>query len=180
MTSSQLIVGTAESRIPARCKIVEDHVRLENQHDLEGVMSTFGATARYDDEPSGDHRVGRDQVRAYYAEMLSAMPDLNIDVRKRHATESAIVLEVVISGHHRGAWRGLPSTGRRVEFPLCAIYSFDDSDRLTGEKIFYDRATVLRQLGVFHEPEQVLGRITIVLMHPLTIARIVRRKLLGR
>jgi hypothetical protein len=108
------------------------------------------------------------------------MPDLNIDVRKRHATESAIVLEVVISGHNRGAWRGLPPTGRRMEFPLCAIYTFDDSDRLTGETIYYDRATVLRQLGVFHEPEQVLGRINVVLMHPLTIARIVGRKLLGR
>jgi len=161
-------------------RLVEDHVRLENLHDLEGVMSTFGAAARYDDEPSGDHRVGRDQVRAYYAEMLSAMPDLKIDVRARHATESAIVLEVVISGHHEGAWRGLPPTGRRVEFPLCAIYSFDESDRLTGERIYYDRATVLRQLGVFHEPDKVLGRVTAVLMHPMTIARIVRRRLLGR
>ena len=173
-------MSIGESRISTRCKIVEEHVRLENQRDLEGVMSTFGVTARYDDEPYGEHHIGRDQVRAYYAGLLAAMPDLKIDVRERHPTEAAIVLEVVISGHHEGAWRGLPATGRRVEFPLCGIFTFDDSDRLSGEKIYYDRATVLRQLGVFHEPERALGRINVALMHPATIARIVSRKILGR
>ena len=173
-------MSIGESRISTRCKIVEEHVRLENQRDLEGVMSTFGATARYDDEPYGEHHIGRDQVRAYYAGLLAAMPDLKIDVREPHATEAAIVLEVVISGHHEGAWRGLPATGRRVEFPLCGIFTFDDSDRLSGEKIYYDRATVLRQLGVFHEPERALGRINVALMHPATIARILSRKVFGR
>ena len=173
-------MSIGESRISTRCKIVEEHVRLENQRDLEGVMSTFGATARYDDEPYGEHHIGRDQVRAYYAGLLAAMPDLKIDVRERHATEAAIVLEVVISGHQEGAWRGLPATGRRVEFPLCGIFTFDDSDRLSVEKIYYDRATVLRQLRVFHEPERALGRINVALMHPATIARIVSRKVFGR
>ena len=180
MTPSRVHVSTSESRIPARCKIVEEHVGLENRHDLDGVMSTFGTAARYDDEPWGEHHVGWDQVRANYADLFAAMPDLKIDVRERHATETTVVLEVVISGHHRGTWRGLPATGRRVEFPLCGIFSFDDADRLTGEKIYYDRATILRQLGVFHEPETVLGRINVALMHPFTIAQIAVRKVLGR
>ena len=37
----------------ARIAIVEQHIRLENAHDLEGVLGTFGDTARYDDEPWG-------------------------------------------------------------------------------------------------------------------------------
>jgi len=40
-----------KDRAAARIAIVEKHVRLENAHDLEGVLSTFGDTARYDDEP---------------------------------------------------------------------------------------------------------------------------------
>ena len=95
------------------------------------------------------------------------MPDLHIEVHKRHASDDAIILEAVISGQHLGPWRGLPPTGRRVEFPLCGIFAFDAADRLAGEKIYYDRATVLRQLGVFHEPEHILGRLGAVLMHPL-------------
>jgi len=170
----------AERRMSARLAIVEEHIRLENQHDLEGIMATFGAAARYDDEPWNGRYVGRDAVRTYYDDLLRAMPDLRIDVLERHASAAAVVLEVVIRGHHLGAWRGLPPTGRFVEFPLCGIFVFDDEDRLAGEKIYYDRATVLRQLGVFHEPDRMVGRVETALMHPLTMARMIGRIVLPR
>jgi steroid delta-isomerase-like uncharacterized protein len=164
----------------ARLRLVEEHVRLENQHDLEGVMSTFGALARYDDEPWNLHYAGRDEVRSFYQGLLRAIPDLQINIRHRHIGETAVVLEVVISGRHLGMWRGLPPTGERLQFPLCGIYTFDESNRLAGERIYYDRSTVLRQLGLFHEPDQGLGRITTALMHPLTMARIVGRAVFRR
>src|SRR5215813_12549120 len=104
----------SDSRIAARLRIVETHVACENSHDLDGIMATFGAAASYDDEPWEAHYGDRDEVRAFYAEMLQALPDFQIDVRRRHVGENAIVLEVVIRGTHLGAWRGLPATGRRI------------------------------------------------------------------
>jgi steroid delta-isomerase-like uncharacterized protein len=159
-----------------RMAIVEEHVRLENAHDLDGVMGTFGADARYDDEPWSEHALGRDQVRSYYETLFKAAPDLNIDVQKQHVTDEAIILEVVISGTHRGPWRGLPPTGRRIEFPLCGVYTFGADGKLAGERIYYDRATVLRQLGVFREPTTLAGKILTPLAHPITIARALFRR----
>jgi steroid delta-isomerase-like uncharacterized protein len=167
-------------RQAARLALVEEHVRLENQHDLEGIMSTFGASARYDEEPWGDHHIGCDAVRAYYDGLLRALPDLVIEVRRRHVAEDVVVLEVIISGHHLGTWRGLPPTGRPVRFQLCGIFTFDCEDRLAGEKIHYDRATVLRQLGVLHEPDGMVGRIEAAVMHPLTMAHAIGQKILQR
>lgn len=164
-------------RQSARIAIVEEHVRLENEHDLEGVLRTFGETAQYDDEPWNEHYRGTDGVRRFYEQLMRALPDLRIDVQRRHVTGDAILLEVIIRGTHLGAWRGLPATGRRVEFPLCGVYSFDAHDRLAGEKIYYDRATVLRQLGVFHEPQSAWGRISIFATHPATILRALLRRL---
>lgn len=155
---------------------VEQHIRLENEHDLEGVLRTFGETAQYDDEPWNEHHKGPDGVRRFYEQLMQALPDLIIDVQRRHLSEDAILLEVIIRGTHLGGWRGLPATGRRVEFPLCAVYTFDANDRLAGEKIYYDRGTVLRQLGVFHEPQSVLGRISLFATHPTTIARAFMRQ----
>ena len=86
----------------------------------------------------------------------------------------------MIRGTHLGEWRGLPATGRRVKFPLCGVYTFDADDRLAGEKICYDPGTVLRQLGVFHEPESGLGRVAILATHPATIVRALVRKVLIR
>ena len=178
-------MNVASASIPkdrgsARIAIVEQHIRLENEHDVEGVLRTFGDTARYDDEPWGEHYKGRDGVRLFYEQLMKALPDLEIVVKRQHVTDDAILVEVMIRGTHLGPWRGLPPTGRRVEFPLCGIYTFDTHDRLAGEKIYYDRGTVLRQLGVFHEPQSVCGQISILATHPITIARALVRKLLRR
>jgi steroid delta-isomerase-like uncharacterized protein len=169
-----------KDRTSARIALVEQHIRLENAHDLEGVLQTFGDSAHYDDEPWAEHYQGRDGVRQFYEQLMNALPDLEIEVQRRHVTDDAILVEVVIRGTHRDNWRGLPPTGRRIEFPLCGIYTFDADDRLAGEKIYYDRATVLRQLGVFHEPQSVLGQISTVATHPVTVARALARKLRRR
>jgi steroid delta-isomerase-like uncharacterized protein len=178
-------VHVASASIPkdrrsVRLAVVEQHIRLENEHDLEGVLRTFGDTARYDDEPWGEHYMGANGVRLFYEQLMKALPDLEIEVQRRHATDDTVLVEVMIRGTHLGEWRGLPATGRRVEFPLCGVYTFDADDRLAGEKIYYDRGTVLRQLGVFHEPQSVLGQICIFATHPITIARAFARKLLQR
>jgi steroid delta-isomerase-like uncharacterized protein len=157
--------------------LVEQHVGFENAHDLEGVLGTFGETAHYEDEAWGDHYEGAGGVRQFYEQLMKALPDLKIEVQKRHVTDDAIVLEVMIRGTHLGSWRGLPATRRRVDLPLCGLYTFDSDDRLSGEKIYYDRGTVLRQLGVFHEPQSILGQLCTLATHPVTIARAMARKL---
>jgi steroid delta-isomerase-like uncharacterized protein len=163
-------------RVQARMAVVDEHIRCENRHDLDAVMATFGQEARYDDEPWGDHRIGRDGVRSYYTELMRALPDLEIEVKRRHVASESLVVEVTIRGTHLGPWRGLPATGRRLEFPLCGVYAFDADDRLAGERIYYDRGAVLGQLGLFHEPQGGLGRVVTALSHPLTIARAYLRR----
>ena len=161
---------STDARITARLGIVDEHIRQENQHDLAGIMRTFGATARFDDEPWNTHYTGRDEV-TFYAGLLNALPELHLDIQHRHVGDATVIMEVIVRGRHFGPWRGLPPTGRRVELPLCGIFTFDDDDRLLGERAYYDRATLLRQLGVFHEPDSTMGRITAVVMHPFTMAR---------
>jgi steroid delta-isomerase-like uncharacterized protein len=172
--------GISPERIAARIALVERHIRLENQHDLEAVLQTFGSAAHYDDQAWSEHFEGRDGVRSFYEQLLRALPDLEIDVQRRHVTDEAVLVEVIIRGTHLGAWRGLPPTGRRVDFWLCGLYTFDANDRLAGERIYYDRGTVLRQLGVFHEPSSLLGRITVLLTHPVTMAQALMRKIFGK
>jgi steroid delta-isomerase-like uncharacterized protein len=170
---------SSDDRVKARLQLVDEHIRLENLHDLDGILDTFGKDARYDDEPWGDHRVGRDQVHLYYKQLLAAAPDLQIEVRHRYASDEVVILELTISGIQTGAWRGLPGTGMSFRFPLCVIFTFDQEDKLLGEKIYYDRATILRQLGIFREPASLPGRLLIAFNHPLTIAGALARKILG-
>ena len=99
---------------------------------------------------------------------MRALPDLAIEVKHRHGAFGSGVLEVIIRGTHRGPWRGLPATGRRIEVPPCGIFSFDAENRLAGERIYDDRGAVLGQLGLFDEPLRGLGRIVTALSRPVS------------
>ena|SRR5690242_11049055 len=165
-------------RLRAQLALVKEHVRRENAHDLPGIMATFGHRAWYDDEPWGEHHGGRDAVRRYYESLFTSLPDLRIDITRCLAAEDGVALEVRISGTHLGSWRGLPATGRRVAFPLCGLYTFDEEGKLAGERIYYDRGSVLHQVGLYHDPQTLLGQLETLLAHPITVARAYARKLI--
>lgn len=160
--------GSARS---TRIAAVLAHVDVENRHDLEGVMATFGSDGFYDDAPWGEHHGGLDAVRSYYGALFRASDDVRIEVESARDAGDAVILEVRLRGTHTGPWRGLPATGRRFDLPLCAVFTFDLDGRLAGERIYYDRATVLRQLGVLSEPDSVLGRFVTAAVHPALLAR---------
>ena len=105
----------------ARIALVEQHVRLENAHDLEGVLQTFGTTARYDDEAWGEHYEGGAGVRQFYEQLMKALPDLEIEVVRRHVTDDAVLLEVMIRGTHLGSGVGFRQRGgeSRSRFAGC-------------------------------------------------------------
>jgi steroid delta-isomerase-like uncharacterized protein len=142
-------------------------------------MATFGSRAWYDDEPWGEHHEGREAVHSYYDALLRSLPDLHIDVTRCLAAEDGVALEVRISGTHLGPWRGLPPTGRSVAFPLCGVYTFGEDGKLAGERIYYDRGSVLAQVGLYRNPQSLLGRLETLLAHPVTLSRAYARKLFG-
>ena len=161
----------SQTRLQRRLELVRAHIAFENRHDFDGIISTFGSAVAYEDQAWRSRYPGSDGIRTYYEEFLQACADLKVDVHEEHVCAEAIILEVTISGTHTGSWHDLLATGRHFAIPLCGVYTFDKDDRLAGERIYYDRATVFAQLGVFHEPVGLLGKIALVLNHPLTIGR---------
>lgn len=161
----------SSENIAQRISVVEEHIRQENNHNLDGVMSTFGKDPYYEDTPWNQRFEGFEGVKKFYQQFIKALPDFRIEVRNRYVNDTCIILEVEISGTHLGPWRGLPGTGRKVSFPLCALYFFDRENKLKAEKIYYDRINILRQIGMHHDPDSWVGKVSSVLTHPITILK---------
>jgi steroid delta-isomerase-like uncharacterized protein len=136
-----------ESRVAARIKLVDEHVRAENEHELDGTMATMNEAPLF--KLNNDEISGRDGVRKFYADLFQGFPDFHVDVTRRHVSDEAIILEATISGTHMNEWSGIPASRRRIQFPLCTVFPFDDNDRITGERVYFDNALVLKQLGLF-------------------------------
>jgi steroid delta-isomerase-like uncharacterized protein len=124
--------------------IVNQHADAENRHDVAATVATFHHP-RY--EVNGVPSDGAEAVRELLQGMMDALPDLHAELGKMRHADDAVFGEGRITGTHDGEWAGIPPTGRRVEFPLVAIFEFDD-DRLLCEKVYFDMATVLTQMGV--------------------------------
>jgi steroid delta-isomerase-like uncharacterized protein len=163
--------GKTTDSAEARLQLVLEHVQAEVDHDLDAIMRTWGENPRLDDVPWDEHWIGTDKVREHYEELLTTLPDLTIDVHDIYESENAVVIEVTAAGTHLGQWRDLPPLRRRMEWKVCAVHLFDDTGRLAVVKTYYDRATVLEQLGVFRDPRSTSGKVLAVAMPPFTILR---------
>lgn len=124
--------------------IVKQHAEAENRHDVEATIATFHQP-RY--EVNGEPSDGEEAVRELLQGLVDGFPDFHIDMGKMRHADDAVFGEGLITGTHDGEWAGIPPTGRRVEFPVVAIFEFD-GDRLLCEKAYFDTATVLTQIGV--------------------------------
>jgi hypothetical protein len=89
------------------------------------------------------------------------------------------VAEFELKGTHRGRLRGLPPTGREFTCRMVALFLFEE-DRLVCERVYFDANTILRQLGIAHDPLTLTGRVATLVNHPVTIGRAVFRSVTGR
>lgn len=129
-------------------RVLLAHVEAERKGDVETVLRTFGARAEFHDTAWDRKYVGHDAVRGYYKMALPAFARAEGKLNRIHVAQKSIVIEVTMEGTHTGDWHGIPRTGRRVSFPMCAVFAFDDENLLISETVYYDRRTVLDQLGV--------------------------------
>lgn len=140
----------SQDQIEARLRIVEEHMRAENAHDVDGIMRTFVENPTF--VLNGDTISGQDDIRALYEGFGfgggGGFANIHVEERRRHIGDDAIILEVTVSGEHTDTWQGIPATGRKIEVPLCAVFPFDGEGGLTGERVYMDGALLLKQLGV--------------------------------
>jgi steroid delta-isomerase-like uncharacterized protein len=161
-----------------REEIVREHMESENRHEFDVTMETFHHP-RYELIGTGDVFDGHDEVDAYFEETRTAFPDQRNELIALHHSDDAVLVEAMLYGTHDGPFRGLPATGRKFEMQFLAVFVFEE-DRLVCERVYFDAGTILRQLGIAHDPLTVRGRLATVVNHPVTISKALLRRVTSR
>jgi predicted ester cyclase len=112
------------------------------------VVATFDQPC-YDIPSFGDAGQvnGPEAVRELWQGLVAGFPDLHIEPGRHLHSEDAVFVEVVFSGTQQGEWAGIPATGRQASVRIACLYEFEE-DRLVCERVWFDFATIMRQLGV--------------------------------
>jgi steroid delta-isomerase-like uncharacterized protein len=166
-------IGVEELR-RRREDIVREHMESENRHQFDVTMETFHHP-RYELIATGDVYDGPEEVARYFEETRTAFPDQRNEPIALHHADDAVLVEAMLYGTHDGPFRGLPPTGRSFEMRFLAVFVFDQ-DQLVCERVYFDAATILRQLGIAHDPLTMRGRLATVANHPLTVSRALLRQ----
>ena len=157
---------------------VREHMESENRHEFDVTLDTFDHP-RYELIATGEVHDGEAAVRRYFAETRRAFPDQRNELIELHHCENAVIAEFDLLGTHLGPLRGLPPTGRSFRCRMAAFFLFEE-DRLVCERVYFDSATILRQLGVAHDPSSLAGRVTTLAAHPVTVGRALVRTITSR
>lgn len=127
--------------------IVLEHVAAENRHEVEATIATFHRP-RY--KVNGETSDGETAVRGLLQDLMAGFPDFHAEGQRLHHADDAVIAEARVTGTHDGSFAGIPATGRRVDYPLVGVFEFED-DRLVCERVYFDSAAILRQIGVLPE-----------------------------
>jgi carboxymethylenebutenolidase len=132
----------------------EQHMAAEfESKSIEATMATMTAEPSVNHVPVMTGGVGAREVRQFYTRHFIGKhpPDVAIVPLTRTVGDARIVEELIYQFTHtiEMPWMlpGIAPTGRRVEVALVVVVDFVDG-KISGERIYWDQATVLAQLGL--------------------------------
>jgi len=124
--------------------------------DVEATLATMVDDAYVNHVPVNTGGRGKEALRRFYRDIFipSWPDDLQMTPVNRVIGNQQLVDELHMAFTHtkRMDWflPGVPPTNRKVAIDLVVVVQFRD-DKLACERIYWDQATVLRQVGLLQE-----------------------------
>lgn len=133
-------------------KLVDDITAAWNNHDPAAFAAQFSVDGVERVVATGEVLRSREELRADADALIQAFPDLRLERTSSYECgETVCIIEWTLTGTHEGEYIGIPATHRSVKLPACSIFTLG-ADGLVGEEVVYfDAATLLRQLGALPE-----------------------------
>jgi steroid delta-isomerase-like uncharacterized protein len=130
-----------------RMAVLREHVRAESERDIDALLAGMTSDCFNDVVGVPKPFVGPEQTAERYRKHWEGFPDFKVRVRRvLCADESCVVTENEWLGTHLGTFLGWPATGKSVRMRAIVVWHFK-GDQLWGETVFFDNASLLKQIG---------------------------------
>jgi steroid delta-isomerase-like uncharacterized protein len=120
---------------------------LINAGDIEGFAGHLADDFVEHEETPGLAPT-KDGVQAFFRMQLAGFPDLRMDVEDVVASGDKVVARVRLTGTNRGAFMGMPATGKGVAVQLIDMFRFGDDGLVREHWGVLDALAMMQQLGV--------------------------------
>ena len=111
-----------------------------NKHDVDGMASFYTSSMKINDVP-----MDAASVAAQFPPLFSAFPDWHWEMRHLVVDGDYILGHFTVTGTHRGPFKGIKATGRRVTAMEFTLYRVE-GDKFAEVWDLTDMEAVMRQI----------------------------------
>lgn len=137
-------IGQGDSEATRNVQLHQQHIAKQTT-DSSSMSNDYAHHAIVEDSMHGEAFVGRTAIMN--RKQITAIPDLQIQVKSYKAAGSQVIVEWNAKGTHSIDFPGLPATGRSFSFDGVTVVIREEG-LIVREALYYDMNEVRKQLGV--------------------------------
>jgi steroid delta-isomerase-like uncharacterized protein len=133
--------------MPTSEDVVRAYFDALNERDYEQAAALFSDDCEFVSVASGVRFTGTDSMLHGLREFAEAFPDWAVEVATVVTSGRYVATEWKTTGTQEGVFRGESPTGIRFRRDGCSVAEVE-GERIVRYRDYYDRATLLEQLGL--------------------------------
>lgn len=127
--------------------LVETYAAAKSRQDVAAALAVCSDDFVLDTPAFGTRSDGTLETAAQLQLFFAAFPDYHVVLDGRLASDDTVACWGTAVMTLRGALLDIAPTGRTAHLPFVSIFT-GRAGRLTGERFYFDLATLCRQLGL--------------------------------
>ncbi len=151
LVASVVVPGIATAD-PAKNKAVVQRFEDEFKNKANHAIVDELMAPSYKAHGFGPEPFDRAAIKQLGAGIASAFPDVHVTIESIVADGDLVVTRCRVTGTHKGAFHGVPATGKKINFTEMHMYRLADG-KIVEQWSNVDFLTILTQIGALPAPK---------------------------
>jgi steroid delta-isomerase-like uncharacterized protein len=138
-------------------QLAEQMIAAVNARDLNRYSQQIDDSYIGESEMIPEPVRGPDGARRALNMILTAFPDLRIDVEQMLASGDFVIVRARLTGTQKGAYAGIAPTNESVSWRACNVVELRNGKAVRG-RVYADNVSLLQQIGAISIPRATAAR----------------------
>ena len=128
-------------------EIVRKGFKLFDEGNIEGLMELFAPNSLWYSPSNSPAPMSKEELRELLVMFFNEFSERNSKIEDIIAAGDKVITRVVTTSTHPGEYRGIPATGKKVEYSSIVIFSLEDGKAVEVREDV-DNLGRMQQLGM--------------------------------
>jgi len=134
-------------------EFVRKGFKLCDEGNIEGLMETLAPNSLWYSPSNSPAPMSKEELREFLGKFYNAFSERNQKIEEIMAVGDKVIARVIAINTHTEEYRGIPATGKKVEYSSIMIFSLEDG-KIVEVREDRDNLGLMMQLGMELKPKE--------------------------